>query len=75
MIDRHVDLEDVVETHLLAMEKAQLIGFSRYIISATTPFQRDDLVDLRADAPQVVRRRIPEYAKDKNSTPARVVLA
>ena len=36
-------LEDVVEAHLLAIERAAELGFGRYIISATTPFTRDDL--------------------------------
>jgi UDP-glucose 4-epimerase len=58
---RRVDLEDVVSAHLLAIEKAPLIGFDRYIVSATTPFTQDDLSDLRADAPRVVKRRIPDY--------------
>ncbi|HEY6352918.1 MAG TPA: hypothetical protein VIY30_00375, partial [Burkholderiaceae bacterium] len=35
--------------------------FARYIVSATTPFTRDDLRDLRSDAAAVVRRRVPEY--------------
>jgi UDP-glucose 4-epimerase len=58
---RRVDLEDVVSAHLLAMEKAGSIGFGRYIISATTPFERADLPDLRANAPAVLKRRVPEY--------------
>ncbi len=58
---RRVDLEDVVSAHLLAIEKAPVIGFGRYIVSATTPFTRDDLPELRSNAPAVVRRRIPEY--------------
>ena len=33
----------------------------RYVISATTPFTPDDLAGLRADAPAVVRRLVPEY--------------
>jgi nucleoside-diphosphate-sugar epimerase len=61
---RRVDLEDVVEAHLLAVEKAPLIGFSRYIISATTPFHPDDLLDLRVNAAQVVKRRIPDYEEE-----------
>ena len=60
-LHRRVDLEDVVDAHLLAMGKALSIGFGRYIISATTPFHRDDLIDLRENAPQVVRQRIPDY--------------
>ena len=31
-------------------------------MSATTPFTRDDLAELRADAPQVVERLFPDYA-------------
>jgi nucleoside-diphosphate-sugar epimerase len=60
-LNRRVDLADVVEAHLLAIRQAPLIGFDRYIISATTPFQRGDLHELRADAPEVVRRRVPDY--------------
>jgi UDP-glucose 4-epimerase len=58
---RRVDLEDVVSAHLLALERASSIGFGRYIISATTPFLSDDLLDLRENAPLAVRRRFPEY--------------
>jgi len=58
---RRVDLEDVVNAHLLAVENARGIGFGRYIISATTPFTREDLAELRANAPAVVRRRVPGY--------------
>jgi len=58
---RRVDIEDVVSAHLLALEKAASIGFGRYIVSATTPFLRDDLFDLRANAPSALRRRVPDY--------------
>ncbi|MCU1298620.1 MAG: NAD-dependent epimerase, partial [Acidobacteriaceae bacterium] len=58
---RRVDIEDVVSAHLLAIEKAPLIGFGRYIVSATTPFTPDDLLELRANAPQVLKRRVPDY--------------
>ena len=36
---RRVAIEDVVEAHLLAVERAPAIGFGKYIISATTPFK------------------------------------
>jgi UDP-glucose 4-epimerase len=58
---RRVDIEDVVEAHLLALDRARDIGFGRYIISATTPFTRDDLAQLRVDAPAVLRRHMPEF--------------
>ena len=61
---RRVDLQDVADAHVLALERAPSIGFGRYIISATTPFQPDDLADLRLNAPQVLERRVPEYAEE-----------
>jgi len=61
---RRVDIEDVVDAHLLALAKAREIGFARYIVSATTPFTRADLAGLRADAPAVVRRHVPDYAAE-----------
>lgn len=66
-LHRRVDVEDVVSAHLAAAERSPQIGFGRYIISATTPFHPEDLSLLRADAPGVVRRRVPafdaEYAR------------
>jgi nucleoside-diphosphate-sugar epimerase len=61
LLYRRVDLEDVASAHRLALERAPEIGFGRYIVTATTPFTRDDLAELREDAPAVVRRRCPEY--------------
>jgi UDP-glucose 4-epimerase len=58
---RRVDIEDVVDAHLLALDRAREIGFGRYIISATTPFSRDDLAELRRDLPAVARRHLPAY--------------
>src|SRR5229473_5099495 len=60
-LHRRVEIEDVVTAHLLASEQAPAIGFRKYIVSATTPFLPDDLPALRADAPRVVRLRVPEY--------------
>jgi UDP-glucose 4-epimerase len=61
MLYRRADIEDIVSAHLLAMEKAPVIGFDRYIVSATTPFTPDDLQELRVDAPAVVGRYAPGY--------------
>jgi UDP-glucose 4-epimerase len=58
---RRVEIEDAVSAHLRALEKVQAIGFGRYIISATTPFTRDDLQDLRTNAAAVVKLREPRY--------------
>jgi len=61
LLYRRVDLEDVVDAHLLALEKAAAIGFGRYVVSATTPFTREDLRELRTNASSVVKRRVPGY--------------
>lgn len=58
---RRAALEDIVSAHLLAAEKAKLIGFARYIISATPPFDTTQLQALRRDAPSVVAALVPEY--------------
>jgi UDP-glucose 4-epimerase len=61
LLYRRVDIDDVVGAHLLALTKAPTIGFARYIITATTPFTRDDLPELRTNAPGVVNRYVPQY--------------
>ena len=61
---RRVDIEDVVSAHLLAADRARSAGFAKYIISATTPFSRHDVADLRNRATQVVRRYVPEYEQE-----------
>jgi UDP-glucose 4-epimerase len=60
-LNRRVDIEDVVDAHLLAIERAAAIGFGRYIISATTPLRPEDAAALRRDAPAVVSRRVPGW--------------
>jgi UDP-glucose 4-epimerase len=61
LLYRRGDVEDMASAHRLALQRAADIGFGRYIVSATTPFTRDDLAELRADAPAVVRRLFPDY--------------
>jgi len=56
---RRVALEDAVDAHLLAANRAPQLGFRRYVISATTPFAPEDLVQLRTDAAAVFQRRAP----------------
>ncbi len=64
---RRVAIEDVVEAHLVALERAPSIGFGKYVVSATTPFRREDATRLRAEAEAVVRERASgwedEYAR------------
>jgi UDP-glucose 4-epimerase len=58
---RRAEISDVVSAHLLAAEQAPRLGFGKYIVSATTPFRREDLTQLRSDAAAVARRRVPAY--------------
>jgi UDP-glucose 4-epimerase len=55
LLFRRADLDDVVQAHLLALERAAALGFGRYIISATSPFGRQELDLLNTDAPAVAR--------------------
>ena len=64
---RRVAIEDVVDACLVAAERAPAVGFGLYVVSATTPFRREDAARLRADAAAVARERVfgwqDEYAK------------
>lgn len=63
LLYRRADIEDIVSAHLLAIERASAIGFARYIISATTPFTREDLAALPRDAAAVVHKLYPACAR------------
>lgn len=58
---RRVELEDVVGAQLAAAEKAGILGFGKYIITASSPFLPEDLADLRTNAAQVVAKYYPGY--------------
>jgi UDP-glucose 4-epimerase len=58
---RRLDLADAVDAHILAAERAQEIGFGRYVVSATSPFEPQHLFQLRTDAPGVVRSIFPDW--------------
>ncbi|MEL6871054.1 MAG: NAD(P)-dependent oxidoreductase [Pseudomonadota bacterium] len=61
LLFRRVDVEDVVSAHHCAWRKASEIGFDRFIVSATTPFVRNDAQALGTDVPSVLARYIPGY--------------
>ena len=58
-LNRRVSLEDVVAAHLCARERAEALGFGRWIVSATTPFRPEDAPRLREDLPAVLEERLP----------------
>jgi UDP-glucose 4-epimerase len=58
---RRLSVEDAAEAHVAALAKAREVGFDTFIISALTPFSRQDCRDLIIDAPSVVARYFPDY--------------
>jgi UDP-glucose 4-epimerase len=60
---RRLDVADAVGAHLAAIEAAPRLGFGRYVVSATTPFERGDAAALGTDAPAVLAARVPAYAE------------
>jgi UDP-glucose 4-epimerase len=61
LLYRRVDVEDVVSSLLLAMDQAPGLGFGKFIITATTPFAREDAAQLGVDAPAALAKYFPEY--------------
>ncbi len=60
---RRLSVEDAAEAHVAALAKAKEIGFDTFIVSAATPFRREDCRALITDAPSVVAHYFPEYRK------------
>ncbi|MDD1521792.1 MULTISPECIES: NAD-dependent epimerase/dehydratase family protein [Bradyrhizobium] len=63
LLYRRLDIADAVSAHLLAVERAPGIGFARYIVSATSPFEQRHLGSLARDAAAVVRELYPECSQ------------
>lgn len=63
LLNRRVALEDAVDAHFAALERAPALGFARYVVSATTPFAAGDRAALRRDAAGVVHRLFPDCAR------------
>lgn len=61
LLHRRVHVDDVVDAHLLAAETAQ--GFSRYIISAPTPFEPTEAALLRTDAQSIILAKFPDAGR------------
>ena len=56
-LHRGIDRRDVAEAHALALDREG--PPATYVISAATPFQREDVEELLRDAPAVIERRCP----------------
>jgi len=62
-LNRRVDVQDIVNAHLLALEKVKEYGFRKYIISATPTFSKDDLMGLNKNAHSIVAGLFPNFEK------------
>ncbi|OYW24182.1 MULTISPECIES: NAD(P)-dependent oxidoreductase [unclassified Sphingomonas] len=62
LLNRRLTVEDAAMAHLVALDRAPAIGFGTFILSAPTPFARDDVAALKADAPAVIARYFPQAA-------------
>ena len=60
LLHRRLTVEDAARAHLAALGKAPEIGFGTFIVSAATPFARDECAALKADAPAVIARHFPD---------------
>ena len=60
LLYRRADIEDMALAHLAAAQRAPALGFGMAIVSATSPFTREDLSLLNTDAGSVIRRHFPE---------------
>lgn len=59
-LHRRLTVEDCVRAHLVALERAAEIGFGLYVVSAPTPFSRDEARALMTDAQAVVANHFPD---------------
>jgi len=62
-LHRRADIEDVASAHLLAAERAREVGLGPFVITAPTPFTKNYLRELASDAPAVVARLAPNFAR------------
>ena len=59
LLFRRCTLDDMVEAHVLALQRAPSLRFDLFLVTADTPFRPEDGPALMADAPSVVRRIHP----------------
>ena len=60
LLYRRLSVEDCAEAHIVALERAPDLGFGLFVISAPTPFRREDAAALKQDAAAVIVRLYPD---------------
>jgi nucleoside-diphosphate-sugar epimerase len=58
LLYRRLTVEDAAEAHVVALEKAS--GFEVFVISAPTPFVRNDVAAMKSDAADVIAGYFPD---------------
>jgi nucleoside-diphosphate-sugar epimerase len=59
-LNRRLTVEDAAEAHVVALDRAEAVGFGIFIVSAPTPFAPSDARALKQDAAAVVARYFPD---------------
>ena len=59
-LHRRATVEDMAAAHVAALEGAAKVGFGLYLVSAPTPFAREEIRALKADARAVIATHFPE---------------
>ena len=60
LLHRRLTPQDAAEAHRVALARAPDIGFGLFVISAPTPFARDDAAALKQDAARVIAGYFPD---------------
>ncbi len=60
LLNRRLTVEDAAEAHIAALDRIADLGFETFVLSAATPFIREDCQQLIEDAPSVIARYFPE---------------
>ncbi|MCE3288457.1 MAG: NAD(P)-dependent oxidoreductase [Caulobacter sp.] len=63
LLHRRLTVEDAARAHLVALDRAPALGFETFIVSAPTPFAREDAAELKRDAAAVIARCYPQAAE------------
>lgn len=62
-LHRRLTVEDAAAAHIVALDRMAQIGHGTFILSAPTPFARDETVELKRDAAAVIARHFPDAAE------------
>ncbi len=62
LLNRRLTVEDAADAHIAALDRAPTIGFGTFILSAPTPFGREEAMVLKSDARAVIARHFPDAA-------------